>query len=73
MKQTSQDLVADKDVEDIAAKTPITLEEIFSEIGAFGPYQIAAGLSTGFVMAFGSFIVLNFIFGADIPEHRWVY
>lgn len=40
------------------------------EIGEYGPYQILVATSIGFVTAFGSFLILNFLFISAIPEHR---
>lgn len=40
------------------------------EIGEFGTYQILSGITIGLVSAFGSYITLNFMFSAFIPEHR---
>lgn len=48
----------------------VSFDEIYNEIGEFGLYQILVGLSSGLAFAFGSFSILNFIFGASIPDHR---
>lgn len=45
-------------------------EDILREIGEFGLYQILVSLIVGYVFAFGSFVTLNFIFGANIVDHR---
>lgn len=47
----------------------VPFDDIFKEIGEFGFYQILVSLSSGLAFAFGSFSILNFIFGAAIPDH----
>lgn len=49
---------------------PPVYEEILHEIGEFGLNQILVGVTVGFAFAFGSFITMNFLFGADSTEHR---
>lgn len=49
----------------------VSFDEIYREIGEFGLYQILVGLSSGLAFAFGSFSILNFIFGAAIPNYRY--
>lgn len=51
-------------------KKPPTFDEILEETGEFGLNQILVALTAGFAFAFGSFITMNFLFGADITEHR---
>lgn len=49
----------------------LDFDEILNEIGEFGRFQILVGISIGLVSAFSSFFVLNFVFSAAIPEHRY--
>lgn len=47
-----------------------TYDEILHEIGDFGVYQILVAVYVGFALACGSFVTMNFVFAADITEHR---
>lgn len=50
---------------------PLDFDKILKfEIGECGPYQIFIGIAIGLVSAFGSYMTLNFMFSAAIPEHR---
>lgn len=40
------------------------------EIGEFGPFQILVALSMGMISGYGGSLVLNFVFGAAVPDHR---
>lgn len=51
-------------------EAPPAYEDILRETGEFGLYQILVSLIVGFAFAYGSFVTLNFLFGADIVEHR---
>lgn len=52
------------------AEAPPSYEGVLREIGEFGLYQILVSLIVGFIFAYGSFVTMNFIFVADIVEHR---
>lgn len=50
---------------------PLDFDKILKfEIGEWGLYQILAGISIGLVSAFSSYVTMNFMFAASIPEHR---
>lgn len=51
----------------------LTCDRILDEIGGFGRYQILVGFATGVALLLSSFSLLNFIFAAGIPEHRYTF
>lgn len=50
---------------------PLDVDTILNEIGDSGPYQIFVSISAGLFSTYGSFVILNFVFGAAIPDHRY--
>lgn len=51
---------------------PLDFDKILRfDIGEYGPFQLLVGVSTGLCAAFGTIIIMNFVFGATIPEHRY--
>lgn len=50
----------------------LTSDRILDEIGGLGPYQILVALSTAVALLLASFSMFNFIFAANIPEHRYI-
>lgn len=50
---------------------PLDFDKILRfEIGEYGLYQLLVGISTGLCAAFGTIIIMNFVFGVAIPDHR---
>lgn len=69
MKQVEQVVKLSED--DLDHENTVDFDKILEfEIGEFGTYQILSGITIGLVSAFGSYITLNFMFSAFIPEHR---
>lgn len=60
----------DGDFIDSRADGTFSFDRILGQIGAFGAYQISIGLATGFVLMFGSFTIMNFVFSTMVPAHR---
>lgn len=48
----------------------LSIDQIYTQIGEFGLYQLCVGLSNGLAFGFGSFVILNFVFSAAVPDHR---
>lgn len=73
MKETIQVIRLPEDVqkEESTEKSPgFKLDDVLSEIGGFGRYQLIVAICMGLISTYGSFIVLNFMFTSAIPEHR---
>lgn len=49
---------------------PLNFDDILKEIGEFGRYQKLIAVLISIVSAFGTFIILSFVFSSAIPEHR---
>lgn len=54
-----------------STENSLDFDGILNEIGEFGRYQILVAISIGLIAAFSSFAVLNFVFSAAIPKHRY--
>lgn len=64
-------VVSEDELDNDNSDGPLDFEKILKfEVGEFGPYQIFAGITMGFVSAFASFMVLNFLFISAVPDHR---
>lgn len=71
MKQTTTAVhLPDGDTNGDTIEKTLSFEQIFREIGECGRYQITIGVTTGLVLAFGSFTIMNFVFSSIVPDHR---
>lgn len=71
MKELNQVKMSDGELIDEKPENPIDFDTILNEIGEWGRYQILSSISAGIISAYGSFLILNFVFGAVIPDHRY--
>lgn len=70
MKESSQVIEMTSDSEENREK-PLDFDTILNEVGGVGLYQILVGIFSGLFAAYGSFIIMNFVFTAAVPDHRY--
>lgn len=71
MKETVQVIeLPEGDQNTESPRKSLDFDDILKEIGEFGRFQILVGVLIGICSAFSAFIIFNFVFGGNIPEHR---
>lgn len=73
MKQSKEDIEVplDNGKNDDNHEKPLDYDTLLGEIGEIGPYQILVGVCSGLFAAYGSFIIMNFVFISTFPDHRY--
>lgn len=64
--------LSDDELDSETTDKPLDFDKMLRfEIGEFGRYQILVAFTTGLFAAIVSFVTLNFMFSATVPEHRY--